>query len=399
MQEIKDGGVCAASGFRAAAAAADIKGKNSGKLDFALLVSDEACETAALFTTNRVKAAPIQYSANLIKGGAKFFGVAANSGNANACSGKAGLSVCAEIVSAAEKAAGLNAGSLLAASTGVIGVPLPSEKMLKKIPLLVGNLDDENGRAFAEAIMTTDTVSKEFAVLCNTESGVYVIGGAAKGVGMLEPALATMLVFITTDADLPQSRLQTALEKAAALSFNAITVDGDMSTNDTVYLFANAMSGIKPDLFQFEEALIYVCKKLALMLVKDGEGAKKLVTVKVCGAKDDRQAKLCAKKIANSPLVKTMFAGEDPNWGRLVAAAGASGAEFEPDNISVRFDGLLYVANGELVDPSLERKAISVMKKPEYLIEIDLKAGSSEFTCYSCDLTKEYIAINADYRS
>jgi glutamate N-acetyltransferase/amino-acid N-acetyltransferase len=216
---------------------------------------------------------------------------------------------------------------------------------------------------------------------------------------MLEPALATMLVFITTDADLSRKELQTSLEKAAAATFNAVTVDGDMSTNDTLFLFANGMSGVRPPIPQFEEALAFVCKKLALMLVKDGEGAKKLVTVKVSGAKDTGEAKLCAKKIANSPLVKTMFAGEDPNWGRLLAAAGASGAEFDPDGVEVRFDGLLYVSEGVLINPALEKEARAIMKKPEFTVNIDLKSGNGEFTCYTCDLTKEYIAINADYRS
>jgi glutamate N-acetyltransferase/amino-acid N-acetyltransferase len=399
MQEIKDGGVCTASGFRAAALAADVKGKNNGKLDFALLVSDEECAAAALFTTNRVKAAPVLYSQHLIAKGKKIFGAVVNSGNANACTGAAGTSACAEIVRAVEREAELAEGSLLAASTGVIGAPLPVSKLLKKTPELAECLDDENGRALAEAIMTTDTVSKEFAVLCETEKGVYAIGGAAKGVGMLEPSLATMLVFLSTDAEISQKELQTALEKAAAVTFNAITVDGDMSTNDTVFLFANGMSGIKPNIAQFEDALTYVCKTLALKLVKDGEGAKKLVTVKVSGAENAAEAKLCAKKIANSPLVKTMFAGEDPNWGRLVAAAGASGAEFDPDKISVSFDGILYAADGQLVDPALEKEVYKVMKKPEFEVHIDLKSGNGEFTCYTCDLTKEYIAINADYRS
>jgi glutamate N-acetyltransferase/amino-acid N-acetyltransferase len=399
MLGIKDGGVCAPSGFRAAAVSADIKGKGDGKLDFTFLLSDEPCETAALFTTNLVKAAPVLYSKKLLTGGGKFFGVVANSGNANACSGEEGYTACAEVVRALEKAAGLKKDSLLAASTGVIGLPLPTEKLLNKTSLLADTLDDENGNDFAKAIMTTDTVSKEAAVLSVSENGAYAIGGAAKGVGMISPSLATMLAFITTDADLSASELQQALEKTASTTFNAITVDGDMSTNDSIFLFANAMSGVRPEIAQFEEALTYVCKKLALMLVKDGEGAEKLVTVKVTGARDVQDAKLCAKKIANSPLVKTMFAGEDPNWGRLLASAGASGAEFDPKKVSVKFDHLLYVSEGMLIDPDLEKEARTVMEKPEYTIEINLQSGNSEFTCYTCDLTKDYIAINADYRS
>ncbi|MDR2104764.1 MAG: bifunctional glutamate N-acetyltransferase/amino-acid acetyltransferase ArgJ [Deferribacteraceae bacterium] len=399
MQEIKGGGVCTPEGFQAAALSADIKGKADGKLDFAVLLSDEECETAALFTTNRVKAAPVLYSSELAARGGKFFGAVVNSGNANACTGAEGLTACREITAALEKEFSLRDASLLAASTGVIGAPLPLEKLLGKVAEFPANLDDENGTRFAEAIMTTDTVSKECAVLLNSGEGVYVLGGAAKGVGMLDPTLATMLVFITTDACVTKSSLQEALKKAASRTFNAITVDGDMSTNDSVFLFANSMSGIKPEISQFEEALAYLCKKLAIMLVKDGEGAKKLAAIKVCGAKNTDEAKLCAKKIANSPLVKTMFAGEDPNWGRLLAAAGASGAEFEPDRVSVRFNELLYVSGGKLIDPALEGEVGAIMKAPEFSIEINLNAGDAEFTSYTCDLTKEYIAINADYRS
>ncbi len=400
---IKGGGVCAPLGFTASARVADIKGKKKGNLDLTLLVSDVPCQTAAVFTTNRVSAAPVRYDKALLEKKQEVRGAIVNSGGANACTGAEGLENAKKTASMAEKALGFPAGSLLVASTGVIGAQLPMDRISANIPALCEELEDDNGGLFARAVMTTDTVAKEVAVLVNTDDGSYVIGGACKGAGMIDPAMATFLGFITTDMALCAAELQGLLKEAADETFNAITIDGDMSTNDTLMAFANGMSEVSladgKHREQFYAAFKWVCRELALMVVRDGEGATKLVTVEVTGAKSGTEAKLCASKIANSPLVKTMFAGCDPNWGRLMSSAGASGAEFDPDGVSIWFNDMLYVKNSTLIDTALEEKACGIMKQPEYTIKLDLGAGKGAALCYTCDMTTEYIKINADYRS
>ena len=400
---VKDGGVCSPLGYRASACAADIKGKKRGNLDLALLVSDTPCKTAALFTTNRVVASPVRYNKALLEMIDKYCGVIVNSGCANACTGRKGLENAKKTTSMAERKLRYPANSLLTASTGVIGVQLPMDRICEHIPELCDGLSDDNGSLFATAIMTTDTVVKETAVLVNTDDGSYVIGGACKGAGMIDPSMATLLAFITTDAALDTEELRKLLKEAADETFNSITIDGDMSTNDTLLAFANGMSGVKisNDALrkQFYEAFKWVCRELSLKVVRDGEGATKLITVEVTGAKSDKEAKMCAYKIANSPLVKTMFSGCDPNWGRILSSAGASGAKFDPDKVSIWFDDLLYVKNSVITDPSLEGEAHKIMTRPEYQIRVDLRAGEGKFVFYTCDMTMEYIKINADYRS
>ncbi|MBQ3033321.1 MAG: bifunctional glutamate N-acetyltransferase/amino-acid acetyltransferase ArgJ, partial [Deferribacterales bacterium] len=364
--QIKDGGITAPLGFRAAAVCGDVKGKGGTKNDMALVVSDSPCTAAALFTENVVKAAPVIYdSAILNANSTNISAILANSGNANACTGTQGLEVCKALSEETAKLLNVSCQSVLAASTGVIGNPMPVDRMAAKLPELVQELSDDGGSDFSTAIMTTDTVSKEIAVLVETDKGCFVIGGCCKGAGMIAPSLATMLAFITTDAKIPANLLQKALKEAVAGSFNCVSVDGDMSTNDSVFVLANGMSGVSVSEKEYEifvKALSYVCLDLAKKIAIDGEGATKSVTVRVKGAANNDEARLCAYKIANSPLVKTMFAGCDPNWGRLMASAGASGAKFDPNKTDIFFNNLHYVKNGIIIDTALEKDVYEIMQ-------------------------------------
>lgn len=402
INKIKEGGVTAALGFMASSALGDIKGKGRTRPDVGLLSSDAPCVCAALFTVNVVKAAPVIYDAGILAKKGKIRAIIANAGNANACTGKEGLDACSKVAASVAEILEINKDSVLAASTGVIGVRLPYERIVKVLPEMNEKLSDDGGKDFAEAIMTTDTFSKESAVMVETEKGSYVIGGCCKGSGMIAPSLATMLTFITTDADISKDMLDKCLRAASKETFNCVTVDGDMSTNDTVFVLSNGMSGVKigeSEYKEFAEALKTVCDELSRMMGKDGEGATKLVTINVKNAKDDEEARLCASKIANSPLVKTMFAGSDPNWGRLLASAGASGAIFNPEKVEIYFDSLHYVKNGTIIDVALEKEALAIMKKSEYEITIDLHEGGGVAKFYTCDFTADYVKINADYRS
>ncbi len=400
---INEGGVTAPLGFRASSALAKIKGESRVDPDVTLLVSDEACTAAGLFTANIVAASPVKYDRRILQeNNDKIYAIIVNSGNANACTGVHGdnsTEITAENVS---KALGVKKNSVLVASTGVIGVQLPHEKIGAVIPTLVDNLSDDGGEDFAKAILTTDTFPKEFAVIVESDTGIYTIGGTCKGAGMIAPSLATMLGFITTDVGISADMLHKALLDVADNSFNAITVDGDMSTNDTLIALANGMSGVEindKNYDQFVEALSVVAVELARMMAIDGEGATKLVTIRVQGATNDQEAKLCASKIANSPLVKTMFAGCDPNWGRLLASAGASGARFNPDNVDIYFNDIHYVTNGMIIDYKIEDEVYKIMQENEYEIIIDLNTGDGQALFYTCDLTADYVRINADYRS
>lgn len=401
MDVIKNGGVSTPLGFRTSAVVADIKGNKKGKLDLGILLSDVPSKVAGVFTQNMVKAAPVLSSQKLI-GSHEISGIIVNSGNANACTGKIGLEDVATITGHFEKIFKLPKNSLLMSSTGVIGVRLPVEKIIDRSGELFEKLDDSD-EGFTKAIMTTDTFPKSLAVLVETGNGAFVIGGCAKGAGMIAPSMATMLSFITTDAMISQGLLQKALDSAVKESFNRITVDGDMSTNDSVYIFANGFSGIAiqdEELYnKFYEGLKFVCLELAKMIVKDGEGATKLVKIQVKNAKSEEDAKVCAFKIGNSPLVKTMFFGNDPNWGRLLASAGASLIEMDPDNIDIYFDDLHYVSASTVIDGSLESKVHNIMKKDSYTITIDLNYGNFEYSIYTSDLTYDYVKINADYRT
>ncbi len=400
--KVSYGGITTPVGFRASAATADIKCKNLERDDCGLILSDSPCTYAGVFTSNQVKAAPVLYDMEILKKGNSVSAVFANSGNANACTGKNGKKACEDIAAAYASGLDIKPENILIASTGVIGVPLPVEKILNIKEVLIDGLADDKGLDFAKAIMTTDTTVKETAVCVEVKHGLITIGGCTKGAGMIAPSLATMLTFITTDAVIEQHLLQKVLEECVEESFNRVTVDGDMSTNDSVIMLANGMSGASvtdENYNDFKEGLMVLMTYLAKQIALDGEGATRMITIEVKNAVSMDEAKLCASKIANSPLVKTMFTGCDPNWGRLMASAGASGAQFNSENVDIYFDDLHYVHEGIIIDNSLEERAYEIMKQLKYTITLDLHAGEYSTHFYTCDLTQDYIKINADYRS
>ena len=400
--KVQDGGITTPAGFMASSINVDIKGKGINRDDCVLLVSDEPCTAAGIFTSNLVKAAPVIYDQAVLKSNHKIKAVVVNSGNANACTGAKGLEDCEKICEAFAKELKIKKENILTASTGVIGVRLPYEKIISSAYDLCNNLSDDKGHDFARGIMTTDTVSKEEAYCVETPFGIYSIGGCTKGAGMISPNLATMLTFISTDVKIEKSLLERALKETVEVSFNRISIDGDMSTNDSIIILANGMSSVsvtEDNYEDFKKCLEQVMLSLAMQIVMDGEGASKFVTIEVCNAKNNNEALLCASKIANSPLVKTMFAGCDPNWGRLMSSAGASGASFDPCKVDIYFNDLHYVRNGIIIDYKLEEQAYSIMKNNEYKITINLHAGNSSTKFYTCDFTADYIKINADYRS
>ncbi|MGD9807280.1 MAG: bifunctional glutamate N-acetyltransferase/amino-acid acetyltransferase ArgJ [Deferribacterales bacterium] len=399
MEKIKGAGVCTPLGYTASSVAADVKGKGKGNKDLTLLYSEVPFKLAGVFTKNTIKAAPLKHAMKALETNKEFSAILVNSGNANASTGKKGVEDVEAIVKAYEDELGTGEGSVLMSSTGTIGVPLPVDKIIGKAGELIDELDDANGHDFAKAIMTTDTVPKEVGVLIETPNGAYIVAGAVKGAGMIAPHMATMLCYITTDALVSAENLQTVLNNAVGESFNSITVDNDMSTNDTVFLMANGMSGIIPDMAVFQEAVDYIALELAKMIVKDGEGATKFVTIKVEGADTQAEADKCAFAIANSPLVKTMFYGEDPNWGRLIATVGATQVKCIEEKIDMKFDDLNYVKDGMIIDYALEAQAAKIMQQDELMITINLNMGVFEKTVYTCDFSKEYVSINADYRT
>ena len=400
--KVSYGGVTTPTGFRASAANGNIKGKNLERDDCGLIFSDAPCVFAGVFTSNVVKAAPVLYDMEIMEKGGNVMAVLANSGNANACTGAAGLKACHDIAAAYADVLDIKADNVLIASTGVIGVPLPVDKITGIKEVLVDGLADDKGLDFAKAIMTTDTTVKETAICVETKSGLITIGGCTKGAGMIAPSLATMLTFITTDAIIEKHLLHKVLKECAEITFNRVTVDGDMSTNDSIIMLANGMSGAivtEENYEEFKEGLFTLMDYLAKQIALDGEGASRMITIEVKNAATMEEAKLCASKIANSPLVKTMFTGCDPNWGRLMASAGASGANFDPNLTDIYFNDLHYVEKGIIIDYALEDKAYEIMKELQYTITIDLHAGNCSTKFYTCDLTQDYIKINADYRS
>lgn len=402
LGKVSYGGVTTPTGFRAAAANGDIKGKNLERDDCGLIFSDHPCTYAGVFTSNVVKAAPVLYDMEILEKGGTVKAVLANSGNANACTGAEGLEACHKIAAAYADALDIKPDDVLIASTGVIGVPLPVDKIISLKEVLVDGLADDKGLDFAQAIMTTDTTIKETAICVETKSGVITIGGCTKGAGMISPNLATMLTFITTDAMIEQHLMQQVLRECTEITFNRVTVDGDMSTNDTILMLSNGMSGAivtEENYEEFKEGLFTLMDYLAKQIALDGEGASRMITIEVKNAATVEEAKLCASKIANSPLVKTMFTGCDPNWGRLMSSAGASGAKFDPNMTDIYFNDLHYVEKGIIIDYALEDKAYEIMKELQYTITIDLHAGNCSTKFYTCDLTQDYIKINADYRS
>ena len=396
-----EGGITAAAGFRAAGASAGIKA--SGAPDVALIVADRAASAAALFTTNQVQAAPVTVSREHLRAsGGRVSAIVINSGCANACTGPDGLDVAR--ASAGHAAARLSCPveEVLVASTGVIGVSLPFDAMRRGIDQAAGALS-RDGRGAARAILTTDVGPKEYAARVETPDGAFHVGGIAKGAGMIEPLLATMLAFLTTDADVAPDVLRDALVTVADDTFNAITVDGECSTNDTLAVLASGASGVRVTrdrhLDTLVAALRAVAGELALMIVRGGEGATKLVAIRVSGAASRAAAKQVARTLANSPLVKTAIHGGDPNWGRLVAAAGRSGVPFDLAGASVRIGPVVLFEHGRPFDDRAP-EAADYLRGADLEIEVNVGTGGAhQATVWTCDLSAEYVRINGEYRT
>jgi glutamate N-acetyltransferase/amino-acid N-acetyltransferase len=391
------GGVTAPAGFRAAGIACGIKA--AGR-DLMLLVADRPCSAAGVFTTNVVKAAPVVFSARRVKTG-RAQAVVINSGVANACTGDEGMRRCEAMALAVSEATGISDDVVLVCSTGVIGRQLPIEKITAGIAQATAALTADGGHDAALAIMTTDTKPKEVAVILHTDDGPIRIGGMAKGSGMIAPNMATMLSVITTDAQIAPDLLQGALANVVNRTFNRVTVDGDTSTNDTLLLLASGASGVRlqqgtQNLVRFEKALQTVAETLAKAIARDGEGATKLVEIWVHGAADNAAASRIAQTIANSPLVKTALFGNDPNWGRILAAAGRAGVCFNPNGVDLDLAGIPVVRAGQPV-PFDAAAASHAMKTPEVVIALSLSEGDGEAVVWTCDFSYEYVRINADY--
>ncbi len=387
-----DNGVCSAEGFYADGIAIGLK-KNNQK-DIAFIYSDTLCEIAWVFTTNKMTAAPIRHFRSLGEFKTNF--ILINSKNANAMTGEAGVDDISETLSGLQQKFTQIQNPVMS-STGVIGVRLPKQKILEGA--LNFDLSQKDPVSASEAIMTTDTFSKSIAFDVECDSGKFSIGAMAKGAGMINPAMATMLCFITTDADVDAKQMQSILDETTKTTFNAASVDGDTSTNDTVMLLSNRKSGAF-DKEAFSEALRRIMHFLALEMVRDGEGATKLVEYVVTGAKDDTEAEIAAKALSNSLLVKTALFGEDPNWGRIASTIGASGIDCDEKTLSISFNDLCVYEKGKLnFDSDMEAKAAKVMKSSEFTISCDIGIAKGEFTAYGCDLGHEYVKINADYRT
>lgn len=383
------GGVCAVEGIFASGVNAGFK---KDGFDVGFIRSEKEMKMSYLFTTNRFQAAPLKY---VLRKGIKTTNfLLANSKNANAMTGEDGIKDIEEILE--YLGTKIDVTNPIMSSTGVIGVRIDKDKIKKAIDQFDFNEKDSN--KFAKAIMTTDSFEKEIAFEVEGEFGKFKIGGVAKGAGMINPQMATMLCFITTDADIPDEDMKNILLEINEQSFNAISVDGDTSTNDSVFLMTTSQGDYDQE--AFKEALKQVMLKLATDIVRDGEGATKLVAFEVKGAKDKKEAKTAAKALTNSLLMKTAIFGEDPNWGRIASTIGASGVECSEDTLSIKIgDILVYDRGNILFTPETEEKAHKVMKKDSFKISVDLGIGEGEFMAYGCDLSYEYVKINAEYRT
>lgn len=399
---ISGGGITSPGGFAAGVAQAAIK--KEGRYDLALVVSEVKASVAGVFTTNRFQAAPVLISRkHLQKGVARGFVV--NSGCANACTGEKGLTHAEMMAEASAAALGCSPEEFLVSSTGVIGVQLPMDRVLQGIKEAGNNLSTQAGHLAAQAIMTTDTFPKEFAVQFPLDGKTVTIGGMAKGSGMIHPDMATMLCFLTTDAAISSGCLQEALQEANRDSFHMITVDGDTSTNDMLAILANGLAGNVPITDKnsasyqvFSEALREVCIELAKMIARDGEGATKLMVVEVVNAAKPEDARKGARSIAGSSLVKAALFGEDANWGRVICALGYSGADFEPGRVDVYLGDLQVASEGCGLNFD-EDKAAAILREKTITIRVDLKMGNAQATAWGCDLTYDYVKINGAYRT
>ncbi len=390
------GSVTMARGFRAAGMAAGIK--SSGRKDLALIVSDAPATVAATFTTNQVKSAPVRLDMQyMVASGGVARAIVANSGNANACTGKIGRIHARAMAVAVARRIKCPEEQVLVCSTGRIGVNLPIVKIEAGIKKLLKTVSRGGAHEAAQAIMTSDTRPKEVAVRFKLGSRAVHIGGIAKGSGMIHPKMATMLAFLTTDAVITRAHLQRALSAAVKQSFNRISVDGDTSTNDTVLLLANGAAGGKPlggqALARFQVALNFVCLELAKKMVLDGEGVTKFVTVTVHGAMNERDAEAAARSVVNSVLVKTSWCGGDPNWGRIMDAIGYSRAKVREDLVDIAYNGVFAARRGVATKVSLQKLRRSV-KQPTFTLDIHLHLGHGRCTMYSCDLTEKYVELN-----
>lgn len=406
--KIITGGVTAAKGFQAASTAAGIKYQN--RTDMAMVYSEKPCKAAGTFTTNVVKAAPVKWDQDIVYHQPEAQVIVCNSGIANACTGEEGFGYCRETAKAAAEALGVSENSVLVASTGVIGMQLPIQKLADGVKAMAPVLDGspEAGNQAAKAIMTTDTVEKEVAVEFEAGGKTVTIGGMCKGSGMIHPNMCTMLGFVTTDLNISKELLQEALSENVQDTYNMVSVDGDTSTNDTVLLLANGMAE-NPEITEknedyqaFCEALNYVNTTLAKKIAGDGEGATALFEVKVIGAESKEQAVTLSKSVVTSSLTKAAIYGHDANWGRILCAMGYSGAQFDPEKVDLFFESkagkIQIIENGTAVDYS-EEEATKILSEAEVTAIADVKMGDASATAWGCDLTHGYIEINADYRS
>jgi glutamate N-acetyltransferase/amino-acid N-acetyltransferase len=408
MTKIIKGGITAAKGFMAACTAAGIKYKD--RKDMALLYSEVPCKTAGTFTTNVVKAAPVIWDKEIVDHSPFTQAVVINAGVANACTGKVGYQYCKDTAFEASRALNIPENGVLVASTGVIGKQLPMDKITAGVKVMAPNLGStiEDGNGAAMAIMTTDTLPKEVAVEVMIGGKCVTIGGMCKGSGMIHPNMCTMLSFITTDAAISKELLQEALSEDVKDTYNMISVDGDTSTNDTVLLMANGLAeneeivSKNEDYNKFKEALNYVNTALSKKIAGDGEGATALFEVKVIGAESKEQAVLLSKSIITSSLTKAAIFGHDANWGRILCAMGYSGTQFNPEQVDLYFESKAgkqqIIENGVALDYS-EEEASRILSEPEVTAIADIKMGNETATAWGCDLTYDYVKINADYRS
>ncbi|MEN0042058.1 MAG: bifunctional glutamate N-acetyltransferase/amino-acid acetyltransferase ArgJ [Pseudomonadota bacterium] len=382
-------------------ASAKVSGRYGERDDMMLMVFDQPASVAGVFTTSRCPSAPVDWCRDLLKAGGEARGVVVNAGNANAFTGVRGVEAVEATAAAAAKAAECTESEVFLASTGVIGEPLNTDNFGEALASLAGALTDTGWNRAAGAIMTTDTYPKCCTTRVEIGGKTVTINGIAKGSGMIAPDMATMLAFIATDVDVSSADLQAMLSQHNATTFNAVTVDSDTSTSDTVLAFATGASGVSVSVDDetFSNALHHVLHNLALQVVRDGEGATKLVEISVTGAEDDRAAGVIARAIANSPLVKTAIAGEDANWGRVVMAVGKAGEAADRDKLAISFGDIRVAVNG-MRDPDYSEEAASaVMLKDEISIHVDVGIASGEARVWTCDLTQQYVAINGDYRS
>lgn len=404
MKIIK-GGVTSPIGFLANGIKAGIK--KSGKRDLALVCSEVPAIAAAAFTSNKFQASPVRVSKLHLKN-KTHQAIIVNSGNANCANGKIGDRDALFMAGLLAGALAIDKGEVLMASTGVIGKYLPIDKIEEKIPELVDGLSEKGGIPFSESIMTTDTKRKTLAVTLKIGDSVVTIGGACKGVGMIYPEMkterhATLLCFLTTDASISRKMLEYALDGAVGESFNMISVDGDMSTNDSCFIMANALAGNKrisqkgKDYALFLDALKSLVKNFARMLVADGEGATKFVEIEVMGSKSGRDAKNIARKISTSNLLKCCIFGQDPNWGRVVAACGASDADFDPDKVDIYLGRVKVFSSGQRVKKYDEKSVKKLFSGKDVYIKVDLNNGMQRATAWTCDMSKKYVEINSEY--